>query len=313
MLRLRVPPGERLHDARSFQVDVGGAELNALIAMSACGVDGTFVTKLPSGALGRRVASHAAAFGVSTHALEESGGRLGTYYVDPGGVPRGTEVIYDRAGSSFSRLKPGEIPWGLVLAGASMFHVSGITLALGGGPASVAAEAVAVAKQAGIPVSFDINYRAKLWSRQTAAEAVQALLPDVDLLFGSAYDLDGLLGEPGDPESAAARVRDRFHLDLVILSERQSLASGRSQSRVMAVGETMETSHLVEAEVLDPIGAGDALAGVFLAERLRRSPLREALDRAATASAFQQTLLGDAMRADREELSTSEDRRAVRR
>ena len=312
MLRLRVSSGERLQDVRRLEVDVGGAELNAMIAATVAGLDTRLLTKLPSTPLGERVVRHAAEHGVEVFGPREPEGRLGTYYVDAGPPPRGTEVIYDRADSSFAHLEPGESPLEEALTDIDHVHVTGITFALGEGPAEAARELLSEARSRRIPVSYDINYRAKLWSPEEAQEATSRIMGSVTTLFTSPHDLASFFSAEQEAPAAAKDVRDRFELDRVVVSEREE-AKGWTRCRVTIVGDGVTRSDWVEAQVVDPIGAGDALAGVALGELLQGRDEHVAATHAAAAAALQQTLVGDALVLDRAELALTGADRQVRR
>lgn len=313
MLRFRVSSGERLQDVRHLQVDVGGAELNAMIAAAVTGLDAGFVTKLPVGPLGDRIVRHAHQHGVEVTGPREPGGRLGTYYVEAGTVPRGTEVIYDRFGSSFAHVEPDELQLDEVLGGVDHVHVTGITFALGDGPAKAAQELLEDARGRGITVSYDINYRAKLWPLEQAKASTNLLMEHVTTLFASPHDLVAFFSMDGQVPDAAKEVRDRFELERVVVSERQDCGQGKTRCRVTIVGDEVVRSDWIEAQVVDPIGAGDALAGVALGELLQGRADEVVASHAAAAAALQQTLLGDALVVGRDELSLPGLGRQVRR
>lgn len=313
MLRFRVPTGERLQDLHRLEVDVGGAELNAMIAAAVTGLETRFVTKLPEGPLGDRVVRHARQHGVEVLGPRESGGRLGTYYVEAAPTPRGTEVVYDRAESSFSHLRPQELRLDELLSDVDHVHVTGITFALGDAPAEAARKLLAEARDRGITVSYDINYRVKLWSLASAREATHRLMEYVTTLFASPHDLEAFFSAVGDTAAASKEVRDRFRLDHVVVSEREDRGQGWTRCRVTLVADEVRRSDWVVAQVVDPLGAGDALAGVALGELLRGSTLEEVASHAAAAAALKQTLMGDALVADPSELSLPGLRRGVRR
>ena len=313
MLRLRVSSGQRLQEVQHLEASVGGAELNAMIAATVVGVHARLLTKLPAGPLGDRVIRHAQQHGVAVTGPRESGGRLGTYYVESGDAPRGTEVIYDRADSSFAHLEPEEFDPDELLADVDHVHVTGISFALGDGPAHAAEKLLVAARDRGVSVSYDINYRSKLWSHESARDSLHRMLDHVTMLFVSPHDLMSFFGAAGQAVDAAREVRDRFLLDRIIISEREDCGPGRTRCRVTVVGGEVGHSDWVEAQVLDPIGAGDALAGVALGEILSGSSDEVAAVHAAAAAALQQTLIGDALVATHDDLSLPGTVRQVRR
>lgn len=313
MLRLRVAHGQRLPDVQNLEVSVGGAELNAMIAAAVVGVEARFLTRLPVGPLGERVIRHGRQHDVAVLGPRETGGRLGTYYVEAGTDPRGTEVIYDRSLSSFAGLEPDELDAPSLLEGVDHLHVTGITFAVGDGPARAARRLAEAARERGITISYDVNYRSRLWGFEEAERSVLSTMAHVTTLFASPHDLRSFFGADGPVVPAAEQVRARFGLDRVVVSEREQTGAGTTRGRVTVLGEELGQSDWIEAHVLDPIGAGDALAGVALGEILMGSADQLVAERAAAAAALQQTLLGDALVATRDDLELPGVGRQVRR
>lgn len=303
LVRLTSTPRARLEQAQELRVTVGGAELNALVLLARLGFDTLLVTRLPANPLGRLIAAHARGHGVSLHVDWDEDARAGLYFVEAGAVPRPTEVVYDRIDSAASRLQPGGLDWPRLLEGASCLHVSGITPALGPGPRQVAREAMEAARTAGSLTSFDVNYRSRLWSIDDARAAYRELLPLTDVLFATRRDLEALLDSAGPTVEAAQRVRERDGVRVVVVPERQDLSPARVEVMVTAVADETAESDCPEAEVVDPIGAGDAIAAAFLSVYLRGGPLGQAVEAAARAGALKHTVEGDALLADAEELS----------
>ena len=303
MVRLTPTSRARLEQAQELRVSVGGAELNALILLSRLGVDTLWVTRLPANPLGRLIAAHARSHGVSLHVEWDADARAGLYFVETGAAPRPTEVVYDRSNSAASRLEPGRVDWPRLLDGASCLHVSGITPALGPGPCEVVREAMEAARAGGAVTSLDVNYRSRLWSIEDARAAYLELLPLTDVLFATRFDLEVLLDSGGPPVEAAQRVRERDGVRVVVVPERRDPGPVRSEVTVMAVADETAESGCHDAEVVDPLGAGDAIAGAFLSVHLRGGPLGEAVEAAARAGALKHTIEGDVLLVEPKELS----------
>jgi 2-dehydro-3-deoxygluconokinase len=303
MVRLTPTSRARLEQAQELRVSVGGAELNALILLSRLGVDTLWVTRLPANPLGRLIAAHARSHGVSLHVEWDADARAGLYFVETGAAPRPTEVVYDRSNSAASRLEPGRVDWPRLLDGASCLHVSGITPALGPGPYEVVREAMEAARAGGAVTSLDVNYRSRLWSIEDARAAYLELLPLTDVLFATRFDLEVLLDSGGPPVEAAQRVRERDGVRVVVVPDRRDPGPSRSEVTVMAVADETAESGCHEAEVVDPLGAGDAIAAAFLSVHLRGGPLGEAVEAAARAGALKHTIEGDVLLVERKELS----------
>src|SRR5882762_614276 len=203
MVRLTPPGFQRLEQASSFDVHVGGAELNVAVLAARLGVKSRWVTRLPENALGRMIGTRARDQGVDAHVECTPDGRVGLYVVEARGA-RINSVLYDRAGSAISLVTPGNIDWASMFAGARWYHVSGITPALSDGAAEVTAESLVAAKKAGLTVSYDLNYRSKLWSAKEARTVQEPLMEHVDLLIAGEEDARLIFGAES-AESLAKR------------------------------------------------------------------------------------------------------------
>src|SRR6202790_3453251 len=169
MIRLSPPNFRRLEQARSLDVQVGGAELNTAVALARLGRRSAWVSRLTDNPLGRMIANRAREAGVSTdHLVWTSEDRVGLYFLEFGAAPRASSVVYDRKGAAIAGIKPGMVPWDKVFQGARWFHVTGITPALSSSAAAVAREALAAARAASVSTSIDLNHRVKLWTQDEA-------------------------------------------------------------------------------------------------------------------------------------------------
>src|SRR5437763_8665672 len=189
MVRLSPPNFRRLEQARSLDVQVGGAELNTAAGLARLGRRAAWVSRLTDNPLGRLVANRAREAGVAAeHVVWTPEDRVGVYYLEFGAAPRASSVLYDRKGAAIARIAPGMVDWAKVLQGARWFHVTGITPALGPGAAEVTREALAVARAAGIGTSVDLNYRAKLWAPAEAGRCMAELMRSCDVLMTTEED-----------------------------------------------------------------------------------------------------------------------------
>jgi 2-dehydro-3-deoxygluconokinase len=178
MLRLTPPNYRRLEQADCFEVEVGGAELNTAVGLVRLGRAVAWVSRLPDQPLGRLVLNRARAAGVDVSAVQLTpGGRVGLYFLEQGAAPRPGSIIYDRHDSAMAQLRPGQFDWPSLFAGARWFHVTGITPALSPTAAEAVREALHAARSAGLTVSMDVNYRAKLWSLEQARRWLQEAMP----------------------------------------------------------------------------------------------------------------------------------------
>jgi 2-dehydro-3-deoxygluconokinase len=297
LVRLSTPGHERLGEAGRLDVHVGGAEMNALLAAAALGVDATWVTRLADNPLGRRIAAHAQAHGLRAVVDWDPSARAPLYFVEHGLAGRPTEVHYDREGTAMRALGPETFAWPALVAGHAAVVSSGITCALGSGPADAVRTLFACARAAGARTAFDVNHRARLWSWEAAAPVLRPVLAEVDVLLASRHDLLQLLGRD-DAEDAVGLAREAlatFGHELVVLRDSVRHGDGAVAVAVRAVtADAVQASATYEAGVVDPFGAGDAALGALLAGLLGGQELGEAIDQAAWACAFQHTTPGDA-------------------
>ena len=312
MLRLSAPGHERLGQARELQVEVGGAELNALIAARAWGARARWVTCQADNPLGRRVAAHARANGVEPLVTWDADARTALYFVEHGAAPRPTQVLYDRSGSGMGRLGADGFDWDAALDGAAAALTSGITCGIGPGAAAGARGLLAAARAAGVRTFFDVNHRARQWTWEQAAPVLRAALPDVDVLLAGGHDLARLLGEEGDPVALArAAIAAHGHAAVVL---RETAHEGEQ----VAVTVTAVTADEVlagrpyTARVVDGFGGGDAALGALVARLLAGDALAAAADHAARACALQHTFRGDAWVGRPDDLSLDGERRILR-
>ena len=287
MLRLSPPRGERLERTHEFDVQAGGAESNVAVAASLLGMDTVWLSKLPDSALGRRIVRELRGHGVRTGVAwdRHESKRLGTYYLEHGGTPRGTEVVYDRAGASVTTATPDELATGVV-ADADTFYTSGITPALSDTLRETTAALFETAREGGTTITFDLNYRSKLWSPAEAKETYEALLPHVDVVFAAERDVRDVLGRDVDAVTMAHGLATDFDADTVVVTR------GDSGSVGIRDGEVFEQS-VYEAETHDAIGTGDAFVAGFLTARAAGGDLPRCLRYGAATASLKRTIDGD--------------------
>ncbi|SHG51853.1 bifunctional 2-dehydro-3-deoxygluconokinase/2-dehydro-3-deoxygalactonokinase [Halobaculum gomorrense] len=287
MLRLSPPQGTRLETTAEFDVRVGGAESNVAVAGASLGLDSVWLSKLPRSPLGRRVVSELRAHGVRTGVAWDDGddARLGTYYLEHGGEPRGTNVIYDRADSAVTTVSTEELPLG-VLDDATAFHTTGITPALSDAAAETTRAVLERASAAGATTSFDLNYRSKLWSHAEARETLTALFDHVDALFVAKRDAEAVLEREGEAVEVAHGLATDFGFETVVITR------GDRGALALHGGEVFEQP-VYEADTLDAIGTGDAFVGGFLAKRCAGGDVDAALEWGAATASLKRTISGD--------------------
>jgi len=307
MLRLSVRPGDRLEDATAFEVHVAGSEANVAFAAARVGLRTAWLSALPDNPLGRRVATTLAAGGVDTSLVHwQKGGRLGLYFVELGAAPRPIDVVYDRAASTMALATADSFAWQRA-ADTQYMHVSGITLALSESSRRVAMQAMEEARKRGALVTFDVNYRERLWDRRAAAAAAREVAPLVDVLICTAEDALDLFGANEVPETAIAQLTADLGVETVVLTLG---AAGAIASRG---GMTFRREgHPVE--IVDRVGAGDAFVAGFIWGLIDGS-LELGIERGLAMSALKMTLHGDLFRLDAGDVAAllASDRREVGR
>jgi len=304
MVRFSPPQFQRLEQATSLDIQIGGSELNTAVTAQRLGLPSAFVTRLPTNPLGRMVANKAREHGVDTsHIIWSDGDRVGLYFMEFGANPRASRVLYDRAHSAISEVEPEAFNWEAILEGAKCFHTSGITAALSEAARQAVKAAITAAKEQGLLVSFDLNYRKKLWSQEKARAFLTPLMDDIDLLFTTEADVARVFGIQGEDYPAlAADLIGRFNLKAVAITLRENLSVWRHNWTGIAHDEErLYTGRTYELELVDRVGGGDAFTGGFLYGYLS-GHMQEALDYAIAVSALEQTNPGDLNWATREEV-----------
>ena len=318
MLRLSPPGFERFLQSPALVATFGGAEANVAVGLAQFGLDSWYVTRLPRHAIGEAAIKALRAEGVRTEAIVRGGSRVGVYFTESGASQRASVVIYDRAHSAVSEMPPSEVDWARLFTGAAWFHVTGITPALGPNAEASARAAIAAARQTGVKVSLDLNFRRKLWSEREAQAVMPSLVRDAHVLIANEEDLQAMLGvevantEVGDGRldvdayrAAAERVAREFGVMFVAITLRESLsASDNGWSAVLwdAASKTCHRSQRYTVRLVDRIGGGDSFAaGLIYALVSGRGP-DMALRFAVAASVLKQTIPGDFNRVSVEEV-----------
>jgi 2-dehydro-3-deoxygluconokinase len=275
---------------------VGGAELNVAVGVTRFGMKSAWVSKLPKNPLGYLIRNRAQAFGVDcSHIVWSDQGRAGLYFLELGASPRASSVLYDRAGSAISMIKQGEVDWTKVFTGSKHFHMSGITPALSASASEVTAEALKAAKKAGCTVSYDLNYRKKLWTPAEAKKIQEPMMAEVDVLITTEEDTNVVFGiKEKDYEAAAEKLAHRFKFKIVAITLREDVSVWKNRWTAIAYhdGKVLR-DRTYEVEIVDRVGAGDSFTAGFLYGWLKLKDVEKGVQYGNAFSALKHTLPGD--------------------
>lgn len=311
MLRLATPGYLRFSQTNAFEATFGGGEANVAVSLSNYGLDAAFVSKLPDNDIGKAAIKELKKHEVNTDFIPLKGDRIGIYFLETGAVSRGSKVVYDRAFSAFSGIKPGDIDWDKVFEGATWFHWTGITPAVSQGAADTCLEALKIASDKGITISTDLNYRKNLWKwGKKASQVMPELVSYCDIILGNEEDAEKVFGihpegvdvTKGDVDGAAyesvgKQLMERFpKAQKVIVTLRGSInANHNTWSGVLWDGvklihaPTYQITHIV-----DRVGGGDSFMGGLIYGLLTyKDEDQKALNFAVAASCLKHTIKGD--------------------
>lgn len=278
-----MPSPDRFETTHQLDVKFGGAEANVAAACARLGLRTAWISALPDNSWGERAIRELRSHGVDCASVKSlPGARLGLYFLEYGVPPRPIHVIYDRRDSAFARLTPDMVDWSPVQH-ATLVHVSGVTAALGENSRALVRRAVAEASE----VSFDLNYRAALWSPADARSFAVSILPHVRYFFLGQREAETVFGEGGRPETTLKRLSE------VAPKATIALLRGADGSTVLHRGEIWEPKIQHHVKVIDPIGAGDAYVAGYLWASLRGRTGQEMIDIAATVAALKCSTWGD--------------------
>lgn len=313
MLRLATPGYLRFSQAKEFTATFGGGEANVAVSLANYGIPVSFVTRLPENDIARSCVMDLKRYGVDTSDIIYGGERLGIYFLETGAVARASKVVYDRAHSSISDIKPGMVNWEEVFQGASFFHWTGITPAISQGAADACLEAIKVARKMGVKVSCDLNYRKNLWKYgKKASEVMPALVEGCDVILGNEEDAEMVFGikpkgfdvtategkvEAKAFQSVCEQLMERFpNAKKVIITLRGSInANHNTWGGVLYNGKQLfESPRYDITHIVDRVGGGDSFMGGLLYGLLTYTDDdQKALNFAVAASCLKHTIYGD--------------------
>jgi len=303
MLRLSVPAGRRLDDTRSLDMELAGAESNVSVALARLGWRVGWVSRMPDQALSNAILRALRSDGVDISAVKRvPDERLGTYFIEFATPPRSTQVIYDRENSAASRMTSTDIDWDYLLD-TRVLHLTGITAALSDNCYALVAEAIRRAHAAGVAVSFDVNYRARLWSPDIAGKKLRPLIQNADILFCKGADATALFDCDGVPEELMMKLKALTEAAALFCTFGEKGAS-------LLCNDEFVTQPALPVQIVDRIGSGDAFAAGVLdgwlssgAAQSDLSAFREGLRRGVALAAIALSQYGDRVLSSRAELN----------
>ena len=296
MLRLSPPDFKRFEQTETYNAHAGGAEMNVAVACARLELNSAYVTKLGDNSIGHFIRNKAREQGVDTsHILWDPDSRCGVYFVEFGAAPRTNRVIYDRKESAISKIKPGEVDWKKILKGTKLFHTSGITPALSSSCADATDEALKIAKEQGAKVSYDVNYRGKLWTPKEAQKFTEPASEFIDILITTEEDTKVVYGIEGkDYEDVAAQLIDKFGFEVVVITLRETPSVWLNKWSVFAYSDgKVYRSPVYDVEVVDRLGGGDSCSAGFIYGYLELKDLQKAVDFGSAFSALKHSVPGD--------------------
>jgi len=309
MLRLKSPGHERLLQSPALEATFGGGEANVALALANFGLDSGFVSAIPANDIGEAAIRELRRFGVDTSMIRRAGKRLGIYFLETGANQRPSKVVYDRECSSLAESQPGDFDWHEIFAGAKWFHITGITPALSPSAAELSLESLKAAKNQGLTISCDFNFRSKLWNYgKTAPEVMQELVSYVDVgianeedcqkALGVAVDFDALRGAPSSSKYAALseKVMKLYPgLSILAITQRESHSADRNGwSACLRDRDGFKTSRRYEiSDIVDRVGGGDSFAAALIYALNTRDDRQQSLEFAVAASCLKHSIAGD--------------------
>ena len=308
MMRLQPSGYKRIMQANSFDIEFGGGEANVAVSLAQYGEDVAFVTKLPNNVIGDKCLRELKGWGVDTSKIARGGSRMGVYYCEKGCSQRGSNVIYDRADSAIAQAQISDFDIKSILDGAKWLHWTGITPAISDGTAKVTAEILKAAKQKGLTVSCDLNYRKKLWSKEKACQVMSELVKYVDVLISNEEDCKDVFGieaEGTDINAGVVSAEGYTHigkrlmktfpnLKYVAFTLRESYSASRNGwSALLTDGDKAYVSKKYNIDIVDRVGGGDSFGAGLIYSLINDCGAQESIEFAVAASCLKHTVEGD--------------------
>lgn len=315
MLRLTPPGHQRFLQAETFDAVYGGVEANVAVSLANYGLEVKFITKLPKHEIGQAAVNSLRKYGVDTSLIVRDGDRVGIYYLEKGASQRPYKVIYDRANSAIAEASACDFDWDRIFEDVSWFHFCGITPALSEECAKICLLACKKAKEKGITVSFDVNYRKNLWSTGKAKEVIEELTPYIDVCFANDQDADKIFELDLNSEEiteqdsnvrlkrAAVQMVKAFGFRFVASTIRDNVSASENRwSAMLYDGANFYMSKEYDMNIIDRVGGGDAFAAGLIYSQMTGMSMQDSVGFAAAAGCLKHSVEGDCNLASVEEV-----------
>jgi 2-dehydro-3-deoxygluconokinase len=307
MMRLAPLGFDRFVQSKEFGIVYGGGEANVAISLANFNKEVYFVTKLPKHEIGQAAVNELRRYGVNTDYITRGGDRIGIYFCEKGASQRPSKVIYDRAHSAIAEAKKEDFQWDKIFQGAEWFHFTGITPAISDGCAELAMEAVKAAKNAGVTISVDLNFRKKLWTSEKAGRVMGELVKYCDVIIANEEDAEKVFGIKADKtdvtkgdlsdegyRTVAKELVERFGVKYVAITLRESYsASDNGWSAMLYDGKEYFKSKKYNIRIVDRVGGGDSFSAGLIYGLSSGMNNQDALEFAVAASCLKHTIEGD--------------------
>ena len=307
MLRLAPENYLRFVQSEKYEATFGGAEANVAVSLANYGVDAAFVTKLPAHEIGQAAVNSLRKFGVDTSKIVRGGERVGIYYCEKGASQRPSKVIYDRAYSAIAMAKREDFDWDKIFEGVEWFHFTGITPALSDETAAITLDACKKAREKGITISCDLNFRKKLWSKEKAGKVMGELCEYIDYCIANEEDAKDVFGIEADNSdiyggkldgngyiSVAKKLTERFSFKGVAITLRESKrANDNAWSGMLYTNGQAYFSKKYSMHIVDRVGGGDSFGGGLIYALLNGYEAQDAIEFAVAASCLKHSIEGD--------------------
>jgi len=307
MLRLQPPGFARFMQTQSLEATFGGGEANVAVSLANYGIDAYFVTRLPKNPIADKCVAELRKYDVKTDYVARGGDRLGIYFLEKGASQRPSQVVYDRANSAISTAVDADFNWDVIFDGADWFHFTGITPALSDSAARITLNACKKAKEKGIQVSCDLNFRKKLWSSEKANAVMSEIMPYVNVLIANEEDAEKVFGIKASEtnvsgghlsdegyQNVCRQLKDRFGFDKIAITLRESIsASINNWSALLYCKDRFYKSRKYEITIVDRVGGGDSFGGGLIYSLLNGYDAQDAIEFAVAASCLKHSIEGD--------------------